>query len=347
MGFEQSDGKIYGKMQLSGKFRDIAMRDYVSTLSPFSKFFGFQWKDGKLVRPHFVLTEAFNTPWCHAAHLAGKHCALDSQMIFNCYNVIHPRCMSCWKTVVSPKNFDELMTWYKLQNNGEIDFPCKCGIELRDYTPKHYGAYHYAHSLEEGREQYARCKELAEKHLSKETADGVLLKRACTEFELLKGPSNSWHLTDEEEHLITLIDRYVEFPNINKPQDKNIGHPHVQMRWLLFAHMNADWTYLPYNGDVPIFPGYVKYHEGDIQGIKHDIAILTAQAKHGHDPAITDEFLKSLTEYSKYNNIPMEDLRTPLGHDYKPNMGRTNYTDLYDVEPKTIGEDDVQPDGTE
>jgi len=347
MGFEQSDHKIYGQMRLAGKLQKIAVDDVVSTLSPFSKFFGFVWKDGKLVRPHFQLTESFATPWCHAKHLSTKHCSLDSTMIFNTYGIITPRCMSCWKTVVTPKNFDELMTWYKIQNGGEIEFPSKCGIELRDYTPKHYGAYHYANSLEEGREQYEECKRIAKKYLSKKTADSVILKRACTEFEMLKGPSNCWFLKEEEEHLLALIDQFVEFPNINKNQDKNVGHPHIQMRWALWAHANGDWSYLPYNDDVPLFPGYVKYHEGDVNAIKHDIAILTAQAKHGHNPSMTDEFLKSLTEYSKMNNIPMKDLRTALGHDKMPAMGDVNYTQLYDVEPKTIGEDDVLPDGTE
>lgn len=343
MGFEGSDPRIYGKMQLGGKMREVALNDHVSTLAPFLKS-GFVWKDGQLTRPHWSGAESFATPWCHAKHSAGKHCSLDSHLIFNMYGVIHPRCMSCWKTVVSPKNFDELMTWWKIQNHGEIDFASKCGIELRDYTPKFYGAYHYASSLEEGREQYAKCKELAEKHLSKETADGVLLKRACTEFELIRGPSNTWHVDEEGARIIDLVDKYVNFPMQNKGQDKEIGHPHVQMRWLLFAHMNADWSYLPYNGDIPAFPGYVKYHEGDVNEIKHDIAVLTAQAKHGHSPEMTDDFLKSLNAYSQANKIPMTDIGTCLGYDLKPNLGDTDYRNTYDVQPKTIGEDDVLPD---
>lgn len=344
MGFEGSDQRIYGKMQLAGHMAKTALRDHVSTLSPFQKF-GFVWKDGKLTRPFYSGAESFGTPWCHARHLAGKHCTLDSQMTFTMYNAIHPRCMSCWKTVVTPKNFDELMTWWKVQNHGEIDFSCKCGIEMRDYTPKFYGAYHYAGSIEEGREQYEKCKELAKKHLSEETANGVILKRACTEFELLKGPSNTWHLTEDEERIINLVDTYVDFPNQNKGQDKEIGHPHVHMRWLLWAHMNNDMSYLPYNGDIPIFPGYIKYHEGKVNDIKHDIAILTAQAKHGHSPEMTHDFLRSLNNYSRANKVPLEELGAPLGYDFKPQMGPTDYSDVYDIEPITIGEGDVLPEG--
>ena len=108
--------------------------------------------------------------------------------------------------------------------------------------------------------------------------------------------------------------------------------------------MNNDFSYLPYNDNIPLFPGYVKYHEGDIQEIKHDMAVLTAQAKHGHNPEMTDDFLKSLTNYSKANNIPLSELGACLGRDRKPDIGPTNYTNLYDVEPNTIGEADVLPD---
>jgi len=344
MGFEGSGPQIYGRMRLAGKVRELALDDHVATLSPFQGI-GFVWMDGKLKRPFWSGAESFATPWCHARHLAGKHCSLDHQCTFNMFGAIHPRCMSCWKTVVSPKNFDELMTWWKVQNHGEIDFPSKCGIELRDYAAKFYGAYHYAGSLEEGREQYEKCKELAKKYLSEETANGVLLKRACTEFEMIKGPSNTWHLTENDERIIDLVETYVEFPSINRGQDKIIGHPHVQMRWVLFAHMNGDMSYLPYNNDIPLFPGYVKYHEGDINDIKHDIALLTAQAKHGHNPEMTDDFLKSLTKYSIANKLPLNQLGAGLGYDMQPQMGPTNYNNLYDVETKTIGEADVLPEG--
>jgi hypothetical protein len=146
---------------------------------------------------------------------------------------------------------------------------------------------------------------------------------------------------------VELVDKYVNFPLINKGQDKVIGHPHVQMRWLLWAHMNGDMSYLPYNDGHPLFPGYVKYHEGDINDIKHDIAILTAEAKHGHNPEMTHDFLRSLTNYTKANNISMTELGAGLGYDYKPNLGPTDYKDLYDVETKTVGEGDVLPDGNE
>lgn len=343
MGFETSQPGIYGRMQLGGHFKKVATADVVASLSPFMEL-GFVWKDGKLIRPYNPQAESFATPWCHARHLTGKQCQLDHQITFNTYKCIHSRCMSCWKTVVTPKNFDELMTWWKVQNHGEIDFPSKCGIELRDYAPKFYGAYHYAPSLEEGREMYEKCKELAKKHLSEETADGVILKRACTEFEMLKGPSNAWHLTEREEEILNLIENYVEFPIQNKGQDKAIGHPHVQMRWILYAHMNGDMSYLPYNNNTPLFPGYVKYHEGDINDIKHDIAILTAQAKYGHNPEMTHEFLGSLSKYTEANKISMKELGVGLGYDLKPQMGQTNYTNLYEVQDKTIGEGDVLPD---
>jgi hypothetical protein len=340
MGFEGSGPDIYRKMQIGGQMQDIAGKDVVAVLSPFEKL-AFRWKNGTLTRADHQLVDGYDTPWCHAHHLQGKHCGLDHQCTFNFYNVVHPRCMSCWKTVVTPKNFDELMIWWKVQNHGEIDFAAKCGIELRDYTPKFYGAYHYAGSLEEGRWQYEKCHELAKKYLSEETANGVILKRACTEYELQKGPSNTWFLTEEDEKLIDMIDTYVDFPQKQQSQVKSIAHPHVQMKWLLWAHMNNDMSYLSYNNDLPLFPGYVKYHEGEITSIKHDVGILTAAAKNNTPGVQSEEVLKTLTEYTNSNKMKLKDLGPILGYDKDPWIGDVNYNNLYDINPVTVGEDDV------
>ena len=343
MGFEGSSPRIYDTMVLGGEMLEKANNDVISALSPFGKH-GFVWRNGSLVRDTVKMADGFHTPWCHAKHCPGTHCSLDHQIIFDSYHIIHPRCMSCWKTVVTPKNFDELMIWYNIQNHGEINFAGKCGIELRDYTPKFYGAYHYARSLEEGREQYEVVKKLAKKYLSKKTAEGVLLKRACTEFEMIKGPSHSWHLTVKDEKIIEMIDQYVAFPLVNTDQNKIIAHPHVQLRWLLWAHANGDMSYKKYNGGETLFPGYIKYHEGDIAGIKHDMTIFTAQAKHNHDPNMTNDFLKSLTDYSNANKVSLDQIGTALGYYKKPDEGKVNYTDLYEVDEKVIGEGDALPE---
>jgi hypothetical protein len=341
MGFGNSDQRIYNKIQVKGKMLEIANRDVVTKLKPFEQQ-GFKWKNGSLVRPISGF-ESFDTPWCHAGHLAGKHCGLDHQLTFNLYNIIHPRCMSCWKSCMGIKNFDELMTWYKVQNN-EMGIAAKCGIEMRDYTPKLYGSYHYAHSLDEGREQYEMIHRLAKKYLSEETAAGLILKRACTEYEMEKGNSAAWFLSEKEEKMLDLIDTYVDSPVANQGQNKTLAHPHVQLRWLRWAHMNNDFTYLPYNDDTKLFPGYLTYHEGDVQELKHDMALLQAEAKHNIPPEITHEFLKGTTDFASEYDISLEKLGPALGYDRKSPYGTLNFKAfIEEVDPDVIGEGDNEP----
>ena len=341
MGWGNSSKSIYRKMQVdpTSQVGLIAKADHVTRLR-WLESFGFKWsvENEMLEQPaadarryHY-----YDTPWCHARHLTGKECGFDHQVLFNGTGIIHPRCQNCWKTVLSPANFDELMTWKKVEEN-EIPFACKCGIELRDYTPKLYGAYHYAPSLDEGREQYEIVVELAKKYLSEETAKGVILKRACTEYEIEKGDSAYWTLTDEEEDILQLIEDRVSYLRVQKPQAAFVK-PFVMMKWVQWAHYVGDMSYLPYNNGKAIYPGYRKYHEGNIQGLKHDIAILNAVSK--NIPAeMAEEFITANDSFARTHGFTVDQLAPALGYNKRTPLGKLSLEELQ-VAEELIGEHD-------
>jgi len=336
-----SDPKIYKRMQWGGKLFRLADSDVISKLWPIESM-GFRWCNDthKLVTPRTKRFMAYNTPWCHARHLIGKHCALDHQVTFNAFGIIPPKCMNCWKTVLTPKNFDELVIWKEVQEN-DISYAAKCGIELRDYTPKHYGAYHYAASLDEGREQYEDVYKKAKKYLSKETAEGVILKRACTEYEMIKGPASSWTLTKEEERMLELIEAYVDVPQATKRQPQ-MTKPTVMIKWALWAHANGDFSYMKYNGDKKLFPDYQKFHKGDINDIKHDLAVTAAHAA-GVDPAVAAEFLTGSDEFLRKHGASLSQVDKMIGNAHLGKLGQMDFSDIKRVDPATIGDDDVLP----
>jgi hypothetical protein len=337
MGFRDSDPRIYKQMRIKGEMGKIAKRDIVSQLKPIENM-GFRWnKQGKLSKPIIAESVMTTTPWCHTRHLPSKNCGLDHQITWNAFGIIHPRCMSCWKTVVTPKNFDELMKWKRVQDS-VIPFACKCGIELRDYTPKHYGAYHYANSLDEGREQYEKCKALAKEFLSEETADKVILKRGCTEYEMVKGPASHWHNTEVEQGVLQNIEQYVDISYPGYSNQPEFVKYHIMMSWLLWAHMNGDFSYLPYNDDTPLFPDYQKFHEGDIQGIKHDLAICNA-AVHGVPPETTEAFLEEVDALARHEEIDTEKFGYAFGADKKSPYNSMNFKDVFEIREEVIGED--------
>jgi hypothetical protein len=293
MGFMQSPSYIYEKLTTDGLIDKWAQEDYVSIFGKLHAE-GFQWDPVDLVLRQlgaFRVAQS-NTPWCHAKSTPGKRCALDHNITFKHWGIIHPRCLECWKlcvTVPLENGFENLLKLEQLQLR--MGYAAKCGIEMRDYTAKFYGGYWYTESFDEGRDRYKEVLEALTKHVSPEVASTLILKRACTEYEMVKGPSPYWHNTRAEEKMLERIEAMVDMHHSNNEQSDLIKN-NVRLKWVLWAHANGDMSYMKYNGGKKLFPGYVTYHEGAREDVKRDIAVALAQAKSGITPAVTDEFLK-------------------------------------------------------
>ena len=181
----------------------------------------------------------------------------------------------------------------------------------------------------------------AKKYLSKETAEGVILKRACTEYEMIKGPASSWTLTKEEERMLELIEAYVDVPQATKRQPQ-MTKPTVMIKWALWAHANGDFSYMKYNGDKKLFPDYQKFHKGDINDIKHDLAVTAAHAA-GVDPAVAAEFLTGSDEFLRKHGASLSQVDKMIGNAHLGKLGQMDFSDIKRVDPATIGDDDVLP----
>jgi len=315
--FNQLDGD-YG-----GKFGFLTDRGYI-----------FDAKDGRFRIPSDQRSLLQPTPWCHAKHAPSKHCAFDHNLVFNNFNIIPPRCLQCWKVVATPKTFDELMQLETIQK--QMDVPCKCGIELRDYTPKLYGGYWYNNSLDEGRFRYEQVKKILADNLSEKIAETVILKRGCTEYEMIKGPSPYWHMTDDEEEQLEIINSYVDVPRGNTEQQE-VQKKAVRIKWFLYAHMNADMSYLPYNNDTPLFPGYVPFHEGNIDDIKKDLIMAQNNAKYGTPMEVTSDFLENVQEYAEKTGLKDRPGQL-LGHQFRNPFEAKSY--IKEVPDETKGDHD-------
>lgn len=309
MNLGSSDPMIYKAMQRGGEIARWDKEDWYKILSGIQTSGRFAWcsESMKLTNPNPTISHA-ETPWCHAKHAPRKNCALDHHVLFNGFGIIHPRCLECWKVVASPNNFDELIQVEKLQRN-ELDVPCKAGIELRDYTPRHYGSYYYCHSVEEGRERYKQVRELMDE-INPEI--DVILKRGCTEYEMTKGPSIFWHATDKELEFAENVEHFVEVPANDNDQPQMMKR-HIRGKWALWAHANGDMTYKKYNGDLELFPKCVTYHEGDLADVTHDLALGLSHAKGKLPGDKVEEFLLSSIKWSIENGVDPDQLGTALG----------------------------------
>lgn len=302
MAFQASDPKIYRQQQIKGLNRQWHEEDMFMKLAPLmSKGFSWDVADGRLKRMGPTTMQP-QSPWCHGKGTYKKNCLFDHHIVFDLFDIIPKACIDCWKVVVTPKTVHQLMEMEAIQQ--QLPWPCKCGIEMRDYTPKFYGAYFYNHSFDEGRSRYEEVVKLVKDNMpgGKDLVKDIILKRGCTEFEMLKGPSPFWHMTAKEEEMYEILRAYVVQDRSHMRQPESIKN-HVRQVWLLWAHSINDMTYLQYNDNTPLFPGYVKYHEGNIDGIKADLAIAKAEKVAGLTPETTLKFLETAQLFADRHNV--------------------------------------------
>lgn len=207
----------------------------------------------------------FDTPWVHPRTDPNRDCGLWHGIMFDYYGILPSPCFECWKVVVSPRTLKELFMLLDLQSE-YWEGPCKCGIEVRDYTPRLYGGYFYNDSLDLGQEAYRKVRELVSEHISPDVK--VILKRACTEFEMKLGPSNAWQLQpgqlEKEEAIAGLFDNR---DSAHWEQVTSI-RPRVMRAWIQWAYKYGDKTYLEYNDGVPLYPETVQYQDIDLSKLE-------------------------------------------------------------------------------
>jgi hypothetical protein len=340
MAFMQSNPMIYNQMKMghNGLLSYLNNRDWMTILAPISNESGWGWdpNDDRLKQMGPMAMGA-NTPWIHAMSHPSKHCTFDHHLIFNNWQIIPPRCMECWKVCVAPNSFHQLLQLEAMQKG--MDVPCKCGIELRDYTPRFYGGYFYTNSLDEGRVRYDQVKQMMADMIDDGNEIPIVLKRACTEYEFVKGPSPYWYNTNEELDFIAEVEARVEIHRPLTGQSSLVKNV-VKQSWFLWAHMNGDFSYVQYNDGEKLFPDYVNYNEvDDLNMYKHDLAIANAVARGKIKAEDAEEYLVFTQEWMEkkgYGDKSLDTMATALG----VSCGRIPLN-LHKFPPVVVGGDDV------
>jgi len=204
---------------------------------------------------------AFNTPWLHQTHAQNLKCNLWHFIMFTHYQWFVPsQCQDCWKVVVGPRSLSELWKLKDLQ--WKLDMPSKCGIEVRGYTAKLYGGYFYTKGLYNGRKCYDVVREAVSDAISPDVP--VLLKRACTEYEMAFPKSSTWEVSDEQLEIEEfLTDRMVDSQNPAGQPD--IIRTHIKRLWIHWAFSMADPTYKEFTDGKPLYPGYETFHDKTLE----------------------------------------------------------------------------------
>lgn len=256
-----------------------------------------------------------NTPWHHVKHLRSKKCGIDHRVKFDGLGIIPPRCLECWKVVVFPKTLKQLFQLLDVQK--ALGRASKCGIDLRYYSPNLYDGFFYNNSLEEGRECYEVVRNAINEHLGIDVK--VILKRGCTEYEMIKGPSVAWTLTREEREVDKRIDEIVDLttPNVSGQSEEALAQVHSH--WIEWAWKFSDPTVAEYIGELPLYPPAVTYHEGDISDIKADIMRARAKVKYDIDGEVTDAVHMALQGFEMTKKVGLDKVGAIIGYeDFNP-----------------------------
>ena len=305
------DERIYNNRNIQGgSYYDTCERNSViARIDPHMKRGGFYLShEGIYKKPFHSI--GVTTPWHHVKHLHTKRCGIDHELKFNLLGYIPPKCLECWKVVVGPRTLKELFLLLEVQKG--LNRASKCGIEMRWYTPRLYGGYFYNNSLDQGRERYEEVRKAVSDHISPDV--DVILKRACTEYEMIKGPSAMWTMTDNEHKIDLILEDMIDtsVPVGTGQTDWCLSVIHTN--WIEWAWKFQDPTVQEYIGkDVDLYPHCMTYHKGDVGQIKAEMLKAKTMVKHKVEPEVVDAVHAALHGFQLSKGIGVKEVQTMLG----------------------------------
>ena len=200
-------------------------------------------------------------PWLHSVNGHQRRCSKWLRFYFKYYGLIPKGCMSCWKAVVEPKNLKMAIEMVELQK--KMGFESKTGLETRAYSPGLWHSFWY-NKLDEGLEDGLKLHKRVEVEVKKEFGImmKVSLKRACTEMEVRKGPSENWVYTPEDKMLEKLLDGFVRMKQVKVDQSPII-QSYVYRNWVREAFSRGDPTVKEFAQMTSFIRGSTTYNDGE------------------------------------------------------------------------------------
>lgn len=207
---------------------------------------------------------ATDMPWIFASQDDSRKCNLWHGAFFNKLGLLPSPCLRCWKVVIRPQTLEDLFELHEIQK--DLEWPGKCGIEVRQTVCGLYGGYFYADSLEQGQRVYEIVRREVDQRLACKPT--VILKRGCTEFEAHFGDSRKWEekITARQVALEKKLDCFIESQErIEQPE---IVKKSIYKRWIEWAYQSGDMTYQKFTGGQSLHPPVITYHENHGAGVE-------------------------------------------------------------------------------
>ena len=176
---------------------------------------------------------------------------------------VHSHCQECYKVVLIPRSFAELLEVEALQKRMA---DCKCGIDMREYTKHHYAAFWYNRGLDMAQGCYAEVRQWADDILGEDAIGklpDVTIKRGCTEFEVqgTAGDSLHWCTGVQQNYIEQWLDSRLLFDPYDVMGQTEDIRQLIRLKWMRWAYPHGDETYIPHNAHEPLYKSCRVYHE--------------------------------------------------------------------------------------
>lgn len=218
---------------------------------------GFQVDNG-VITCAYPQWKRLNHDFIHIAIETRFDCGTWHDLLFDIalgQKYIPSPCFNCYKVVIAIPTVAELFGLYNILKR--LNIPSKCGLDgNRVNTNRLYAGYVYNVGLEEGRER----KELIRKEVDERigTHIQVILKRGCTEYEQIYGPSDKWWVVPEQLETEKIVFENFRWGIKDVPQD--IAQVSETMsEWIKRAYQWGDQSYLKLTGGKPLYQPCVTY----------------------------------------------------------------------------------------
>jgi hypothetical protein len=167
--------------------------------------------------------------------------------------VVPAGCQACFKIKVAPKTLRELVAAWRVAQR--IECSSKWGIDLDNPLSQDiYAGYFYLTSLPEARALFKVVREAfdAEPKLGPDVR--TFIKRGCSVYEAIVGPSDQWQYTPE----MVQIEARLKARFRTKPR-RTVPNSAVLARWIDLAFRIGDDTYLDFTDGKRLRPKTLTY----------------------------------------------------------------------------------------
>lgn len=211
----------------------------------------------------FIRGVAIDRPWIYTSMDSKRYCGLY-QLIFNEFRFVPSYCLDCWKVCVTPRRVTELFRLYDIQDRHfkPHKVPCKCGMDLREHTPHRYGGYWYCYGQDQGERRWLEVRKLVDKYIGDHVQ--VILKRYCTEFEMITGPTDKYEQPAQAKAIEEAVYSMIEVKKFEKAPQPAGEIQKIMHDWIKRAWEIGDMSVQALNDHEPLYKPLVTYH-GEIE----------------------------------------------------------------------------------